>query len=123
MEHGKSRDISEAQVDDLYQAICRIQTKTSEKGDFYNRAVDSLDALVDARRERLSDARLSLPTPFVRLLVGGGYLLLAFTLFLDVSDRRYHTVMVGSVGVLIGFSLMLCLSLQYPFGGGIAVSK
>lgn len=107
----------------VYAVLGAATPATASERVFLERAAVALDEVVQARRVRLSAARSNLPGPFLVLLVGGGLLLMLFTLFFDLENRRYHDLVIVAMGALIGFSLMLCMALEYPFSGGISVSR
>jgi hypothetical protein len=123
MSEGRSSEAAWTRIDEMYGVLGAYRPATAAERVFFERAVAALGALVEARRVRLSDARSTLPGPFLVLLIGGGFVLMLFTLFFDLENRRYHDLVIVSIGALIGFSLMVCLALEYPFSGGISVSK
>jgi uncharacterized protein DUF4239 len=123
MADGHDSPLAWARIHDMYRLLGDYRPQTPGERAFFERAVVALGSLVETRRVRISDARSTLPGPFLVLLIGGGFALMLFTLFFGVENRRYHDLVIVSIGALIGFSLMLCLSLEYPFSGGIAVSK
>ena len=122
MDDGRESAQAWDRIHAMYEVLGAYRPQTDAQRVFFERAVVELGDLVEARRVRLSDARSTLPGPFLVLLIVGGFALMFFTLFFDVDNRRYHDVVVVSIGTLIGFSIMLCMALEYPFSGGIAVS-
>lgn len=111
-----------AEIPPIYRTLIAYEPRTEGQRVFYDETVRTVGAFVDARRERISDAESALPTPFVILLVGGGILVLGGCMAFEIDNRRLHGVLTVSVAVLIGFSLLLTLTLEYPFSGEVSVS-
>ena len=122
MEDGESADRAWKDMERMYAVLKDYEPRTNKHQSFYDASVDSVNELVDARRERLHAAESALPSSLMVLLVGGGILTLGFTLVFGVPAPRMHTAMVLSLAVLLGFSLLVALVLDHPFSGDVAVS-
>ncbi|HEX2016057.1 MAG TPA: DUF4239 domain-containing protein [Solirubrobacteraceae bacterium] len=119
---GRESELAWAEIRPLYDTMRTFSPRNEGEKVFYDETVRTLDAFVEARRARVGDAESALPTPFVILLVGGGLLLLAGCLLFEIESVLLHAVLTVGVAVLIGFSLLLTLTLEYPFSGGVTVS-
>jgi hypothetical protein len=123
MRNGQESERAHNLVGNLYSDIEALSPRTFRQQTFYSQAVNSLAALVAARRDRLSDATEQLPEIFQILLVGGGAVIIVFLFFFGSHNFRAHLVMIGAVSGVLAFSLLLTLMLAYPFSGSLSVSS
>lgn len=84
-------------------------------------AFDDLDELAEARRARLFASSGRLPPSLWLLVLAGGAITVAFTYFFAVPSFRAHCLMVAALAALVGLTLFLIVSLDYPFTGDVAV--
>ena len=115
--------LSYRQIWSAYGTYAQSATVTPLQATFFGEILGKLNELGERRRARLDDAGKSLPQRFWTVLLAGGILIVAFSLFYGVEHRRVHAVLVASVAVLIGISLSLIVSLEHPFRGETGVSK
>jgi hypothetical protein len=87
----------------------------------YGTALDYLHTAHDARHRRVDAASDSLPGTLGAFLVLGALASVAATLLLGL--RRHQLVVPMSLAALLGFTLLLSLSLEHPFSGDGAVSS
>lgn len=123
MSHGHESDRAWADLAALYTTLRTYEPVTTSQQVFYSETVARINDVTGARRERLNDNEESLPLTFEILLVGGAILLLGFTFLFGMRSARLHATMVVSVGILLGFNLLLALVLDYPFSGQVVVSN
>ena len=115
--------LSYRQIWSAYGTYAQSATVTPLQATFFGEILGKLNELGERRRARLDDAGKSLPQRFWTVLLAGGILIVAFSLFYGVEHARVHAVLVASVAVLIGISLALIVSLEHPFRGETGVSK
>ena len=121
--HGQESEKAWEEIDALYADLQGYTPKTVPQRVFYGEAVNRVNNLMAARRERLNDAEEGIPPTFSVLLVGGAILLLLFPPLFVVRNFRLHVAMSVSVAALVGFNLLLALVLDLPYSGQVAVSN
>ncbi|MBO1336858.1 DUF4239 domain-containing protein [Streptomyces sp. VRA16 Mangrove soil] len=106
----------------LYTVFQSYEPRTEAQKTYYTQAVTTLGVIAEARRTRLSDAEQSLPMLLDVLVYGGALVMLPLTFLYGIESLRAQLMFVASVAALIGVSLLLCLTLDHPFAGDLAVS-
>ena len=78
----------------------------------------------EARRDRLgaSDGD-DLPALIGALIIVGSIVILGYLTLVGSRSPAFHLIGAGSVAVVVGFSLVVLLTLQFPFSGGLAVDS
>ncbi|MEA2452923.1 MAG: hypothetical protein QOG04_1633 [Actinomycetota bacterium] len=110
-------------VQDLYVIYQSYSPEGAPANAFYDESVTKLNDLVGARRERLEHAERSLPRELLVLLLAGAFFVVAFMSFFGSSTSWVQTAMVGAVGALVGFNMLLVVTLDHPFSGDVTVSN
>ncbi|MFI6872614.1 hypothetical protein ACIBL6_04145 [Streptomyces sp. NPDC050400] len=106
----------------LYRVLQDYEPATEAEKTYYTQAVTTLGEVAGARRTRLEDSQQSLPILLSVLVYGGALVMLPLTWLYGIKSRTAQMMFVTSVAVLIGVSLLLCLTLDHPFSGSLAVS-
>ncbi|WP_405656058.1 DUF4239 domain-containing protein [Streptomyces sp. RK9] len=114
--------ITNPQVVRLYEVFQEYEPRTESEKVYYEQAVSTLGEVAAARRTRLADSEQSLPMLLNVLVYGGALVMLPLTFLYGIRSLRAQLMFVVSVAGLIGVSLLLCLSLDHPFSGNLAVS-
>ncbi|MFG2498818.1 DUF4239 domain-containing protein [Streptomyces sp. NPDC048441] len=114
--------ITNPEVTALYQVFQEYEPQTEAEKTYYEQSVSTLGEIAGARRTRLADAQQSLPSLLNVLVYGGALVMLPLTLLYGIRSLRANLMFVMSVAALIGVSLLLCLTLDHPFAGELAVS-
>jgi Protein of unknown function (DUF4239) len=122
MKHGHGTVQAWEDVDAMYSTLERHRSDASSNP-YYDQTLARINDLVVARRGRLDDANLSLPTIFQILLLFGAALALSTTFYFKPFGERIQVVMIGAAATLIGLAMLTGLMLDYPYSGSIAVSK
>src|SRR5215213_4991384 len=87
----------------------------------YNQILEQLHDLDNARRERLLAAEEGLPPILWVVLILGGVITVGFTYLFGLENTLVHTLMVGSLALVISMSLFTVAALDYPFKGDIHI--
>lgn len=87
----------------------------------YSQALDYLHVAHDARHRRLDAASDTLPGTLSAFLLLGAAASVASTLLLGM--RRHQLIIPISLAGLIGFTLLLSLTLDHPFSGDSAITS
>lgn len=83
----------------------------------YHNAVDHLENLASARRERLNQVDEDVPTLLWVALIAGAVLTVGFTFLFGLSNTFSHTVMVLMLTGLVVVSLVVIKEMDFPFAG------
>ncbi|WP_371525203.1 DUF4239 domain-containing protein [Streptomyces sp. NBC_01283] len=114
--------VTNHEVTQLYQVFQDYEPQTEAETTYYEQSVSTLGEIAGARRTRLADAQQSLPSLLNILVYGGALIMLPLTFLYGIKSLRANLMFVVSVAALIGVSLLLCLTLDHPFAGDLAVS-
>ncbi|MER5945219.1 DUF4239 domain-containing protein [Streptomyces sp. NPDC001904] len=114
--------LTNPQVVRLYTVFQDYEPETNAEQAYYEQAVSTLGEVAEARRTRLADSEQSLPMLLDVLVYGGALVMLPLTFLYGMESIRAQLMFVASVAALIGVSLLLCLTLDHPFAGDMAVS-
>ncbi|MFJ9250487.1 DUF4239 domain-containing protein [Streptomyces sp. NPDC101776] len=115
-------NLTNPEVSALYKVFQDYEPKTPAQTTYYSQAVSTLSQVASARRTRLSDSQQALPPLLSVLVYGGALVMLPLTFLYGIRDVRAQLMFVMSVATLIGVSVLLCLTLDRPFSGELAVS-
>jgi hypothetical protein len=105
----------------LWQSYYQFAPQTIQQQAFYLSSLQALNELGRHRRLRILASRSKLPTPMWIFLIFGGVLTIFYTYLFGTRHQWLQGLVIGLLSALIGFSLFLILSLQYPFSGDISI--
>jgi hypothetical protein len=120
LEHGNASVRAWQQIDHMYTTLDQARPR-SGTNPFFTQTLTRINDLVVARRARLDDANLALPTIFQVLLLFGAVLALSTTFYFKPFGEGIQVVMIGAASALIGTALLVAMMLDYPYSGSIAV--
>jgi hypothetical protein len=120
MKHGRGSVNAWQQIDRMYTTLDASQ-KTAGSNPFFSQTLARMNDLVVARRTRIDDSNLSLPTVFQVMLLFGAVLALSTTYYFKPFGERIQMVMIGAASALVGTAMLVALMLDYPYSGSIAV--
>lgn len=108
-------------VNQLWQALNEADESATAESASYEAAWLQLEALSEARRNRLLLGQEGLPMPMTLILIIGGVVTVGFTYLFAVDNGRLHALMTASLAVLIALLLLLQYQLGKPFQGASAI--
>jgi hypothetical protein len=80
--------------------------------------------VLEARSNRLSASDGNdLPGLIAALILVGAIVILGYATLVGSRRSAFHAIGTGAIAVVVGFSLVVLLALQFPFSGGLAVSS
>jgi hypothetical protein len=123
MHEGKSSARAAAAVAGMYRAIQGVDPKSARAVAFYDDSVRQLSTVLQARRNRVDDARGGLPWVIGVLLLVGSLIIVGYTVLVGSRSFWFHAIGAGAVAVVLGLSLVVLLDLTYPFSGDLSVSS
>lgn len=115
--------IHDAAYDELWRVYYRYTPATQTEQAFYARSLDELNTVGTNRRQRLMYSASEMPRLLWGFLLFGAAVTLGFSYFLGTKHMGTHALTCAALASLIGFSLLLILSLQYPFAGSSGVKS
>ena len=83
--------------------------------------LDQIHRIADLRRNRLFDSRTRLEPIMWIMLISGGIITIAFSLFIRAANNGNQAIMVGIMAGMIGFGLLIVMVLDSPFTGSVRV--
>jgi hypothetical protein len=97
---------------------------TRSQVSFYDDSVRHLNAVLEARQSRLeaSDGN-DLPPLIAALVLVGAAVILGYATLVGSTSSAFHAIGAGAIAVVVGFSLVVLLTLQFPFSGGLAIDS
>ncbi|WP_189220109.1 MULTISPECIES: bestrophin-like domain [Streptomyces] len=113
---------TESHLRAAFEVLQSYDPKSRREQVFYEEAVGNINDIAAQRRARLTMAEQELPPLLQVLAFGGAFVLIPLTFLYGVRMLRIQLLFVGSVAVLIGFSLLLVFVLDRPFAGELSVS-
>ena len=124
MRDGKESPAAWRGIDGVFSAMQDYTPVTPSQVAFYDDSVRRLNAVLDARRDRLgaSDGN-DLPALIAALILVGAIVILGYATLVGSTSSAFHAVGAGAIAVIVGFSLVVLVTLQFPFSGGLAVDS
>jgi len=121
MGEGGDSALAWRRLDRIFAVLQRIEPESRRETAFYEDAVGQLNAALVARRDRLDAARGGLPPLMTVLVLIGSLVILIYATLVGSRQAWLHAVNAGAIAVLIGSSLVVLLTLSYPFSGDLAI--
>jgi hypothetical protein len=88
---------------------------------FYLTSLEQLNEVGRHRRQRLLESRSKIPGSLWGFLICGGFLTIFFTYLFGLRFLWLQGLVIALLAWIIGFSLFLVFSLQFPFTGDISI--
>ena len=107
----------------VFAALQSVEPRSPAAVAFYEDSVRHLNTALDARRDRLADAGGGFPWVLGVLLGVGALIILGYAVLVGSTSFWFHAVGAGTLAVVIGLSLVVLLSLNYPFSGDLAIDS
>jgi hypothetical protein len=118
---GGSSPEAWALMDEMRLGMQNLEVDDRSDQVLFERGLERIDALADARRERMVEADEGVPAVLWAVLVLGGVITVGFTYLFGLANTWSHRLMVAAVAGLIALVLFTVGSLEYPFSGGTRV--
>ena len=109
-------------VNRLWNVLNNADEAAATKSASYEAAIEQLDVLGAARRDRLLLGQEGLPASMLVILIIGAVVTVAFSYLFVVDDGRLQALMTASLVVLIALLLLLQYQLGKPFQGAVAIA-
>jgi hypothetical protein len=120
MKEGRASPEAASALETMYGLYASFEPRGESARVFYNQAIDHLDEVATARRERLALSTAKLPTILVIMLPIGVILLLMLEYRPKLSPRSQAGFM-GTLALVLSSTYLLTIVLDYPFSGDVSV--
>jgi len=117
---GRSLKV-QAEQQKLWDLYAGFQPKNETQKIFFTESVAKFNEACELRRQRLLDASTGLNGILYFILIAGGLVTIAFTLFFGTENFGPQLLMTSMLATLIGLTLFTIMSLDYPFTGDISI--
>jgi hypothetical protein len=114
---GKSSSATWDAYNRIWQTYHAFQPRDDHQRIWYAESLERLNALADARRDRLLSVRSGVPTVMWAVLLCGGAITIGFSFLFGTRNARAQVFMTGGLALTIGVALLSILALHKPFGG------
>lgn len=118
MRAGGESATAAATLDELQNAVFTFPYR----GPLFDDVLQRVNALADARRDRLINGNSGLQPVAWFVLLAGSALTILFCFLFGVPDLRLHAVMTALVAASIALVLFLIVSFDYPFRGAVSIT-
>lgn len=93
-----------------------------ERGPVFSDVLQRVNALADARRDRLINGNSGLQPVAWFVLLAGSALTIGFCFLFGVPDLRVHALMTSAVAASIALVIFLIVAFDYPFRGAVSIA-
>jgi hypothetical protein len=121
MAEGGDSPAAQKDFDQVISAIERLNVRNPAQEEFLNAMLTQVDDAGKERQQRLELTGQNIPTILWVGVVLASFVTLGFCLLFSIKSARLQYVMIASVAILIGATLVLILLLEFPFSGTVAV--
>jgi len=118
MRAGSESAVVGATLDQLQNAVFTFPFR----GSVFDDVLQRVNALADARRDRLINGNSGLQPVAWFVLLAGTALTIAFSFLFGVPDLRLHATMTGGVAASVALVIFLIVSFDYPFRGAVSIA-
>ena len=108
-------------VNQLWHVLNAAEESAAAKSASYEVALQQLNDLGEARRNRLLLGQEGLPVSMAVILIIGAVVTVGFAYLFAVDNGRLHALMIASLAVLVALLLLLQFQLGMPFQGVSAI--
>ena len=111
-------------IDAVFAAMQAVTPDSASQSSFYDDSVRHLNSVLEARSNRLSASDGNdLPALIAMLVIVGAIVILGYAALVGSQSHLFHSIGAGAIAVVVGFSLVVLLCLQFPFSGDLAISS
>ena len=123
MEQEKDSPAATTALHNIYSEVLRFHSFAADEGVVIAEILRQVDAISNARRERLVMADGVVPGIIWVVLFGGAVVTIGFTFFFGAENLRAQALMTGALSVLIFAGLFTIVVIDHPFAGKVKVGS
>ena len=117
MAEGTSSAEAWDEYNELWRTYHQFQPQDDHQRVWYTESLQRLNALADARRERLLSVRSGVPAVMWGVLLCGGAITIGFSFLFGTPSARAQALMTAGLALTIGVVLLAIFALEHPFAG------
>ncbi len=121
LRNGKSSSKASAALDGIYVAFRQARLPSHQARSFYDDSVHQLNVALEARRNRLGDSTGGLPPDISALIIVGSIAIIGYATLVGSRSFWFHAIGAGLIAVVVTFSLIVLVDLNYPFSGDVGI--
>ena len=121
MEQGKASVAATRALDALYATALSYRPTDAHGNIVLSEILQQLNAVTEARRERLIKAAGTVPSILWLVLWAGAIVTVSFTFFFGLQNIHAQTAMTAGLSILIFSGLLVILAIDHPFSGYVKV--
>ncbi|GLZ35408.1 hypothetical protein Lesp02_75950 [Lentzea sp. NBRC 105346] len=120
--HGEPSPQVEDAAKRMRKALLQLDPQTPKQEALYGAMIERVNVINSARRDRLNEARPSIPGYLWFGLIIGGVLVIGIALFFGAPKPLPHALMVITLAMLVAGSLYYAHLMDHPFAGTTTVT-
>jgi len=122
MRHGGESLRGEALVVGALDDLARFRPRNLGEANVQAQLLDRVEALHDARHQRLQDNASGVSWFEWLVLIAGAAVVIGFCYLFGLQSQRVHQLMTAALAGVIALVCVLIFELDYPFRGDLAIS-
>jgi hypothetical protein len=119
---GKSSEQATELVYTMRSEINALPTRTPQEQTVYQQAMEHVNNLAAARRERIYESSESVPSVLWVVLIVGSVFTVGYSFLFGLANFWAHLLIAAPLGVMVVLVLIVIDQLNHPFGGMVAVT-
>jgi ABC-type multidrug transport system fused ATPase/permease subunit len=124
MRDGKESARAWQGIDGIFTEMQAYRPVSTSEVAFYDDSVRHLNAVLEARSNRLdASSGNDLPVLIAALILVGAIVILGYATLVGSTSSAFHAIGAGAIAIVVGFALVVLVALQFPFSGGLAVDS
>jgi Protein of unknown function (DUF4239) len=108
-------------IDDIVHHVVLFQPVTAHDHDLYPHIVNTMQKVLDGRRERLIDGVSGIGGVTWAVIILGGLITLGFACTFHMASRRAQLVLTGLMGTSFALMIFLIIAMDHPLWGDLSV--
>lgn len=123
MREGTSGVARDLYLVDMVRLMKAYEPTTPGQQVYYSDAIDRINDIVQSRRLRLTAAETEMPSVLLGMIIIGALLMMVLSVTFGVRHFALHAILAGSAAAFVAFTVVLAISLAYPFSGDNGISS
>lgn len=121
MQHGEVSQSTERDGHLVLRMVMAFAPKNVSQDEVRSSAIEDIQKLFDARRERRTENETSLPRILWFTLILGAVVTIGFTYFFGMDSARLQITMTALLTLVVAMMFVLIIELDFPFRGDTRV--
>lgn len=120
-ERGEASPKTQAIYEGLWAHTYRIHPETENQKAYLDEYLARMNELSGDRRMRILQSTEEIPSVLLMVLLVGGVTTVSYTLLFSNKHAWVQVVIMGSIMLIVMLCLLVTLSMQHPFSGGVSI--